>query len=226
MLSSVLYHDARDAWSKNEHRRNVQIIKELLYYHKQMLIEFIGRDSISKEDIHELLHRFNKIDVPLTAILEFLLPVSGIATDCRDEVREGSVNRIPLNDEVINLIVQCANEAHLFKELISVEHFTAYYSGKPLPAPRAAKNTNVVYFFSFLASRGLIQHNWQQIISEQKLIISASGKRFLNSTTMASTLCRVMNGPATADTSRIEILLNERISAYLKRNITTSDVKC
>lgn len=221
-----MYHDAYDAWSKNEHSRNVQIIRELLVYHRPLLTGFLDRDAVGTDDIRELLIRFDKTDSPLEASPGFAPPPVVVAPERKKASGKGCAPFLQLDKELINLIVQCVNEAVLFEDPITEEHFSAFYAGRPLPAPKAVNNTHVVFFFSLLEQEGLIRNNWKKIIESNNLIISSSGEGFLKASVMSSSLSRVVNRCETADTARIRDLLNRHIITYRKAKSDNTASSC
>ncbi len=79
---------------------------------------------------------------------------------------------------------------------------------------RPVSNCPLVEFFDYLASKGMIEPNWQHVIDRDKLIISSSGRRPLSKGVMASTLCRISGKPATCKILRIMDIVDE----YMKEH--------
>lgn len=205
-LASIIYHDSTDAWSKNEHNRNIQAASELLLKNKPLIDFYFNMEELSEDSLHDLIRNFNKGQMPskeCSDTSEANLP----KTDKKSGVTK-------INDNTISFIVQCANEAELFLERLSKEHFVAYYEGHPLPPLTSANNEKVVLFFKILENEGLIRHNWQHIIDRDKLIKSSSGRGFLTKAVMASTLSRVTNRVATANDTRLVEFLTGKTKEY------------
>lgn len=169
MLASVAYHDAKDAWSRNEHNRNLCAITDMLTMHRQLVETYFSRETFSENDIVDMVDRFNKIEtdhpkrnaspgVPAS-------PETASAVEC------GSRTIKKLEDQVISLIVHCANEAELFYGNVTPQHFDAYYSGNPLTPLRSRKNTELVVLFSILENEELIERSWQHVIDRDGLVL-------------------------------------------------------
>ena len=53
------FHDAIDAWNKNEHQKNYHILDSLLTKRRDLVEQFFSKDNVSDADLMELLHLFN-----------------------------------------------------------------------------------------------------------------------------------------------------------------------
>lgn len=205
LLASITYHDSKDAWSKNEHNRNIQAVSELLLKHKPLVDFYFNKEDLSEDNLHDLIRNFNMGKMP------FKEENTG-NVELPDTVRKSNLTK--MSDYTISFIVQCANEADLFLEHLSAEHFTAYYEGHPLSPLTSANNEKIVLFFKTLESEGIIRHNWQHIIDRDRLIKSSSGRGFLTKAVMASTLSRVSNRLATVGDTRFLDFLTRKIKEY------------
>ena len=218
LLASIVHHDATDAWSRNEHDKNLRAVTDLLTLHRHLVEYYFGRAAFSAGDYQELMERFNKEDSPNplpTAVAAAAMPNTSPGE--RPAVKRICAD-IRLGDQVISLIVHCANEAELFSDVLTREHFEAYYNGEPLTALRARKNTHVVLFFKMLEDNGLIQRNWQHIIANEKLVVSSSNKGFLTKAVMSSTLHRVNEeAPVPADIKRLRNIVDKHLTEYKRK---------
>ena len=212
LLSSINYHDALDAYSKNEHAKNVQILTELLRKHQAFVKQYFVCDKFTDETVREMLQRFNQGDVSVPPTGTGQSPSASHNTAEQNSGGISSRHHIP--SDIVSLIVHCANEADLFVEELTPEHFASYYAGKRPTPLQANSNVEIVEFFDYLASKGMIEPNWQHVIDRDKLIISSSGRRPLSKAVMASTLCRISGKPATCKILRIMNIVDEYLNEH------------
>ena len=64
LLASIVHHDATDAWSRNEHDKNLRAVTDLLTLHHHLVEDYFGRAAFPASDYQELMERFNKEDSP------------------------------------------------------------------------------------------------------------------------------------------------------------------
>lgn len=207
LLASVVYHDAKDAWSKNEHNRNLRIVTELLLKRRPLVDHYFSKTEFSEADFHLMMADFNKEETASEESTNTAKPANPPKADPKHY-------HTRMGEDTISFIVQCANEAELFMEQLTTAHFTQFYAGQPLPPLTSANNENLVLFFKTLENEGLIRHNWQHIIDKHKLVKSSSRHSFLTKAVMASTLSRVSNRPANTNDRRLLEFLNKKIKEY------------
>ena len=212
LLSSINYHDALDAYSKNEHAKNVQILTELLLKHQAFVKHYFVCDKFSDETVREMLQRFNQGDVSVPPIGTGQSPSTSSNTAEQNSGGISSRHHIP--SDIVSLIVHCANEADLFLEELTPEHFYSYYAGQRTAPLQARSNVEIVEFFDYLASKGMVEPNWQHVIDRDKLIISSSGRKHLTKSVMASTLCRINGKPATCKILRIMNIVDKYMEEH------------
>lgn len=56
------FHDAIDAWSKNEHQKNFHILDSLLTKRRDLVEQFFSKDNVSDTELMEMLHLFNTLN--------------------------------------------------------------------------------------------------------------------------------------------------------------------
>ena len=212
LLSFINFHDSTDAYSKNWHTRNVQILTVLLRQHKAFVKHYFTQDKFSDETVREMLVRFNHGDVSV--------PQSGTdqspstSPNTADQNSGGASSRHHIPSAIVSLIVHCANEANLFFGDVTPEHFDAYYAGTLQHPLQARRNVEVVEFFSYLADRELVLPNWQHIIDKEKLIVSSSGHRYLTKEVMAATKSRLSRHPDGCNIMRIVDIIDDYIKEH------------
>ena len=212
LLSSIVFHDAHDAYSKNEHAKNVQILTELLRKNKAFVKHYFIQDDFSADTVREMLLRFNQGDVTIPQNITDQSPSPSSSAAGQNSGSVSSRHRIPA--DIVSLIVHCANEAKLFWGDVTQEQFDAYYDGKLQHPLQAQHNVEVVEFFGYLADRGLIHRNWQHIIDKDKLIISSSGRRPLTTAVMSSTKSRLTRRTDTCNVMRIADIIERYIKEH------------
>ena len=61
-IHSKRFHDATDAWSKNEHQKNYHTVIELLRKHERLVRKHFDHDILDENGISTLLNEFYTID--------------------------------------------------------------------------------------------------------------------------------------------------------------------
>jgi len=185
-IRSKQYHDATDAWSKNEHQKNYYTVVDLLSDHEKLVRRYFDREVFDENGISDLLNEFYSFGLSPT-------PVGISEEKSVNQNSPTSNNTIEsiLNSETIGLIVQLANEVNLFKEVLDSDEINSHYTTNTLQPVTSANNTRLVLLLDRLASNGIISYNWQSVISKKRLVISSSGKKYLDQHDMSSTLNRI-----------------------------------
>nr|WP_304470660.1 hypothetical protein [uncultured Muribaculum sp.] len=96
-----------------------------------------------------------------------------------------------LDSNTLGLIVRLANEANLFKEELQPEDVISRFASNTLQPVTSVNNTRLVLLLDRLASNGIISYTWQSVIAKKMLVISSSGKKYLDQHDMSSTLNRI-----------------------------------
>lgn len=110
------FHDANDAWSKNEHLKNYHTVIELLRKHEILIRKHFDHDLLDENGIIKLLNEFYAIDLSESATeSDNSSPGNPIQTNQNTNIK-------PLLDRhTLDLIVQLANEVCLFKEVLDAD---------------------------------------------------------------------------------------------------------
>ena len=53
------FHDAIDAWSKNEHQKNYRILDALLTNRRDLVENYFNKSEVSETELREMLTLFN-----------------------------------------------------------------------------------------------------------------------------------------------------------------------
>ena len=185
-IHATQFHDAKDAWSKNEHQKNHYTVADLLREHEKLVCKYFSRETCDDAEIADLLNEFYASDLPVP-------PPAGAGRE--DKVR---AKPIPSNTAIepmldkhtIDLIVQLANEVGLFKEKLDADDVIARYATDTLQPTTSQNNTRLVVLLDKLATHGIIPYRWQAVIAKKRLIMSSSGRKYLDQHDMSSTLNR------------------------------------
>ena len=86
----------------------------------------------------------------------------------------------------IKLLTQCVNEARIFTESITTETFENILSCTLARPLKSRNNRLLVYFFSALDDRSLINRNWQIVIDKNRLFLSSGKNSPLTQTDLSS----------------------------------------
>ena len=184
-VNSHIYHDATDAWSKNQHNVNIGILKTLLYERYDIVYKFFSAQGTTVTDVEEIIHLLDTTEAP------YLTTPDQTDTDPTSSVVPSAIFpnfECSFDDTSIHLIVRCVNGLQIFKEKVTFEDIASLFACKPIRKLTATNNGFVAVFFKALCSRGLIVSNWQNVISVHNLILSSSRKAFLNQKSLSAGL--------------------------------------
>ena len=185
-IHSTQDHDATDAWSRNEHQKNHCTIADLLTEHENLVHKYFAGETLDRNGISDLLDEFYSFD----------LPPSPPETTPESQTRQDSPTskntiEYTLDSNTLGLIVRLANEANLFKEKLQPEDVISRFASNTLQPVTSVNNTRLVLLLDRLASNGIISYTWQSVIAKKMLVISSSGKKYLDQHDMSSTLNRI-----------------------------------
>lgn len=213
--NSTCYHDNTDAWSKNEHQKNHCIISGLLLNYEKMVRRFFDCESLEEPKYSELLNEFYSCDLPHS-------PTSGgIVTDmsCQESAEPNSNNNLLIDKETISLIVQLANEVNLFKEVLNAESVSHDYEKNELKPITSSNNTRLVLVLDRLAANNIIPYNWQTQIERKHLVLSSTGKKYLNRHDLSSVLNRIKEMPLSSEHTAVISVVDRFIKSIKDREI-------
>lgn len=185
-IHSKRYHDETDAWSKNEHWKNYRIIADLLSDHEKLVRKYFEQTVFDENSVFDLLNEFYTLDLPQTDIPENILESASNLQPTPSFIFKPALDRT-----TIDLIVQLFNEVNLFKEKLNADDVIARYETDTLQAVTSNNNTRLALLFDKLASHGIIPYHWQSFIAKRRLIISSSGRKYLDQHDLSSTLNRI-----------------------------------
>lgn len=182
-LYSHEFHDAVDAWSKNEHQKNYRIVDKLLTNRRDLVESFFRSSNLNDSDLRELLHQFDTT-----------LPTSKTNNSVgrlHDEAAIQFCSCLDMDD--LNVLARCCNDAKIFHEVIVVEDLLSLLDGNLKDPLHSCNNRLVAFFFDQLAIYNLIIRNWQYVLAQKKSIVSSTGKGTMTQKSLSSALYSISN---------------------------------
>ena len=213
--NSTQHHDNTDAWSKNEHLKNHGVVTELLLYQEKIVRKFFDCESTDDQKFIDLLNAFYICDLPHP-------PTKGdIAAEvlCRESIESTSGTNIMIDKESISLIVQLANEVNLFKEVLNADSIARDFENDEMQPLVSQNNARLVLVLDRLAANNIIPYNWQSLIERKRLLVSSTGKKFLNKHDLASTLNRIKDMPLSYENNALISVVDRYIRLIKDREI-------
>ena len=168
-VNSHEFHDAIDAWSKNEHQKNFRILRSILYERRDLVESVFRMDAIGDEELNGLFHLFN---TTTQTSKTFLAPAK---PDAHTDVSFHCC----LDWEDCEHLARACNNAGVFSEPITADDLHSLLKGTEPIRLHSRNNRLVAYLFNQLATFELIYRNWQIVLATKESIISSSGKRTL-----------------------------------------------
>ena len=177
-LNSHTYHDAIDAWSKNEHCKILGIIKTLLFDRIDLVKIYFTASEITEEAFDNLIKELT------------IIPADG-----KDRFPSVPTFGCYFNQTTIEIMTQAINDLKMFNEKVTANDVNDLFNCiKHQPRPlsiRSRKNFLVAGFFNGLYIRKILPNNWQHVLSFHGLILSSSGKKVMTANDFSSSLSRL-----------------------------------
>ena len=188
------FHDAIDAWSKNEHQKNYRIVDSLLSNRRDLVETYFNKEEINDADLKEMIHQFN---TTLPSTHTFV---------ARTKVRDGSDLNLCscLDYDDLIILARCCNDAHIFNEVIDASDLYSLLDGKMDLPLHSHNNRLVAFFFDQLSLYNLIIRNWQYVLAHQRCIVSSTGKATLTQKSLSSALYSIVDLEMTAQEKIID----------------------
>lgn len=171
--------------------------------------------KLDDAEIADLLNEFYVSDLPKTIPIE-------TGHEDRDRTKPiPSNNTIEsvLDKYTIDLIVQLANEVGLFKEKLDADDVAARYATDTLRTMTSRNNTRLVVLLDKLASSGIIPYHWQAVIAKKKLVVSSSGRKYLDQHDMSSTLNRSKETPPSISEKHFLAIIDKYIRKIKSKEV-------
>ena len=158
------FHDAIDAWSKNEEN-------------------YFNKSKISETELREMLTLFNTT-----------LPSSNTFVARKKVRETSDLNLCScLDNDDLGILARCCNEAQIFSEVINASDLLSLLEGKMTMPLHSRNNRLVAFFFDQLSLYNLIIRNWQNVLARQRCIVSSTGKDTLTQKSLSSALYSIVD---------------------------------
>ena len=187
-LNSHHHTDRRDAAGLNEHRKNLGILKGILFTRKDLLVQFSEVGSPDDATLKDLLHLYYTTEAPPgqeagAAVPSTVVQNHSLSLGCC------------LDDDQLSLIADCANEARVFVETIDASTFRSLLEGK-LTVPLTSRNNRMLaYLLDQLCRHGLILSRWQNLLEQAGSILGPKGNKPLRHEQFSNALTHARNTP-------------------------------
>lgn len=187
-LNSHHHTDRRDASGLNEHRKNLGILKGILFTRKDLLVRFSEMDSPDDALLKDLLHLYYTTEAPPPG-------QEADATSSTSKQNHSLSLGCCLDDDQLSLIADCANEARVFVEVIDAPMLRSLLEGK-LTVPLTSRNNRMLaYLFDQLCRHGLILPRWQNLLEQAGSILGPKGNKPLRHDQFSNALTHARNSP-------------------------------
>lgn len=188
-LNSHHHTDRRDAAGLNEHRKNLGILKGILFTRRDLLVRFSEVNTPDDALLKDLLHLYYTTEAPPPK-QEGDTPLASAAKQ-NHSLSLGCC----LDEDQLSLIANCANEARVFVEVLDASMLRSLLEGK-LTVPLTSRNNRMLaYLFDQLCCHGLILPRWQNLLEQAGSICGPKGNKPLRHDQFANALTHARNSP-------------------------------
>ena len=201
-LNSHYHTDRRDAAGLNEHRKNLGILKGILFSRKDLIMRF--SEAVIPDDalLKDLLHLYYTTEAPppeqeaRTTMPNITVQNNSLSLGCC------------LDDDQMSLIAHCVNEARLFEEVVDVPMLRSLLEGR-LSVPLHSRNNRLLaFFFDQLCQHRLILSRWQHLLEQAGSIFGSKDGTPLRHAQLSNALTHAKSNPNS---------MQERIRHYVRQ---------
>ena len=187
-LNSHHHTDRRDAAGLNEHRKNLGILKGILFTRKDLLVQFSEVGTPDDATLKDLLHLYYTTEAPPGQ-------EAGAAVSIPSKQNHSLSLGCCLDNDQLSLIADCANEARVFVEVLDASILRSLLDGKLLVPLRSRNNRMLAYLFDQLCRHGLILPRWQNLLEQAGSILGPKGNKPLRHEQFSNALTHAKNTP-------------------------------
>lgn len=187
-LNSHHHTDRRDAAGLNEHRKNLGILKGILFTRKDLLVQFSEVGTPDDATLKDLLHLYYTTEAPPGQ-------EAGAAVSIPSKQNHSLSLGCCLDNDQLSLITDCANEARVFVEVLDASILRSLLDGKLLVPLRSRNNRMLAYLFDQLCRHGLILPRWQNLLEQAGSILGPKGNKPLRHEQFSNALTHAKNTP-------------------------------
>lgn len=187
-MNSHHHTDRRDAAGLNEHRKNLGILKGILFTRKDLLVQFSEVGTPDDATLKDLLHLYYTTEAPPGQ-------EAGAAVSIPSKQNRSLSLGCCLDNDQLSLIADCANEARVFVEVLDASILRSLLDGKLLVPLRSRNNRMLAYLFDQLCRHGLILPRWQNLLEQAGSILGPKGNKPLRHEQFSNALTHAKNTP-------------------------------
>ena len=167
---------------RNEHKKNLGIIKGILLNCQNMTEELWRKGRFEQGDFMAMQDFYDATDVPLHNTPQ--PPAPGDST-------VQTTLECYLNIEQMSPIAECANEAHLFYTHVSADDMYSLLHCRTGFHLYANRINLIAKLFDCLSYHRLVCHKWQSVLHAHKLILSRKTGEAINPSSYSSALSKL-----------------------------------
>ena len=187
-LNSHHHTDRRDAAGLIEHRKNLGILKGILFTRKDLLVQFSEVGTADAATLKDLLHLYYTTEAPPGQ-------EAGAAVSIPSKQNHSLSLGCCLDNDQLSLIADCANEARVFVEVLDASILRSLLDGKLLVPLRSRNNRMLAYIFDQLCRHVLILPRWQNLLEQAGSILGPKGNKPLRHEQFSNALTHAKNTP-------------------------------
>lgn len=181
-LNSHTYIDRVDAAGMNEHKKNFNIMEELLTNRKDLVQKYFAKEKLCDYDYSIMHQEFNTTQQFANSEVSVVSNLFPVTSTPKPDFQ------CCFNSAQISLITYSANRAHLFSPEVSEAEVKALFACCLEYPLKSASNRRIAFFFDALCEHKLISTRWQHVIDKNGLILSSSKNVLLNSSQLSTAL--------------------------------------
>lgn len=167
---------------KNEYGKNLGVIRGILLNYKETVEKQWNKGLFDKEHFMAVKHLYDT---------DVFLPLDISRPAVRGNYGIQTTFECYLTMEQMDLIAECANEAHLFYGRVTKEDMYALLHCKAGFHLYASRINRIAKLFDCLNYHKLVCRKWQAVLSSNKLILSAKTGKPVSSSSFSSALTKL-----------------------------------
>ena len=174
-INSHKFHDAKDARSKNEHEKNLGIIKALLFGNRKIVEKYFPLK--------------NQDDKSISAILDVLDNDSNEPAVIINKEQKKAIDfQCNFDYKVLEKITECFNDCHLFIDNLTTDVVKDFFSCNLQNPIKSNNNRWISLFFSGLAQSNYITPYWKKVIERNRLVLRPMKSGYITANDLYSSL--------------------------------------
>lgn len=174
-INSRKFHDAKDAKSKNEHEKNLGIIKTLLFSNQKIIEKHFPLSDLTDGTIEQILETLDTRSEKTT-----ISPTR--------QKNKAEDFQCTFSYKVLEKITQCFNDCNFFVETITIDIVENFFSCNLKHPLKSNNNRWISLFFAGLAQSNYITPYWKKVIERNRLILRPQQEGYITANDLYSSL--------------------------------------